>query len=53
MNDRPTFEQTYPRYEFAELVRLGIAIGSVVLRLLHLTRARVGHPLQHMTQPSP
>lgn len=24
----PTFEETYPRYEFAELVRLAMALGA-------------------------
>jgi len=24
----PTFEETYPRYEFAELVRLGLALAQ-------------------------
>jgi hypothetical protein len=24
----PTFEETYPRYEFSELVRLAILIGG-------------------------
>lgn len=49
MNDHPTFEETYPRYEFAELVRLGIAIGTSILRMLHLAKERRGRPLQHMT----
>lgn len=26
----PTFEETYPRYEFSELVRIGILIGASV-----------------------
>ena len=34
MNQHPTFEETYPKYEFAELVRLGLAIGRSILRLL-------------------
>lgn len=38
MNDRPTFEETYPRYEFSELVRLGMAIGGM-LRMLRLAKA--------------
>lgn len=39
MNDRPTFEESYPKYEFAELVRLGIAIGSSILWMLGLAKA--------------
>ena len=38
MNDHPTFEETYPRYEFSELVRLGIALGWI-LRMLRLEGA--------------
>ena len=37
MNDHPTFEETYPKYEFSELVRLGIAIGGI-LRMLRLAK---------------
>ena len=40
MNRHPTFEETYPRYEFAELVRLGIALGSSIVWLLRRDRAR-------------
>ncbi len=28
-----TFEQTYPKYEFSELVRFGVLIGSWIGRL--------------------
>ena len=38
MNDHPTFEETYPRYEFSELVRIAIAIGGIV-RMLRLAKA--------------
>ena len=38
MNDHPTFEETYPSYEFSELVRLGIALGGN-LRMLRLAKA--------------
>jgi hypothetical protein len=27
-DDPPTFEKTYPRYEFSELVRMAIALGT-------------------------
>jgi hypothetical protein len=30
---RPTFEETYPRYEFAEMVRIGLLIGDWIARL--------------------
>jgi hypothetical protein len=30
---RPTFEETYPRYEFSELVRIGLLIGDWIARL--------------------
>jgi hypothetical protein len=39
MDDRPTFEETYPRYPFAPLVHAGLVAGRYVLRLLHLTKA--------------
>lgn len=38
MDDRPTFEETYPRYPFAPLVHAGIVAGRWVLRLLHLSK---------------
>jgi hypothetical protein len=38
MGVRPNFEETYPRYEFSELVRLGIAIGRWMLGMLRLAR---------------
>ena len=28
MDDPPTFEKTYPKYEFSELVRMGIALAA-------------------------
>ena len=30
----PTFEETYPRYEFAPLVLLGLVAGAWLVRLL-------------------
>jgi hypothetical protein len=30
---RPTFEETWPRYEFAEMVRIGLLIGDWIARL--------------------
>ena len=27
-DDRPTFEETYPRYEFAPLVTIALALGG-------------------------
>jgi hypothetical protein len=29
----PTFEETWPRYEFAEMVRIGLLIGDWIARL--------------------
>ena len=46
MSERPTFEETYQRHEFSELVRLGIQVGAWLLRMLRLARAR------HPTRPS-
>jgi hypothetical protein len=28
----PTFEETYPRYEFSELVRIGLALAAWIAR---------------------
>ena len=39
MTDHPTFEETYSRHEFSELVRLGMTIGRWILRKVHLARA--------------
>ena len=33
MTDRSTFETTYARYDFSELVRLGVALAGFVRRL--------------------
>ena len=30
MDDPPTFEKTYPKYEFSELVRLAIALAGLI-----------------------
>jgi hypothetical protein len=40
MDDRPTFEETFPRYPFAPLVHAGIVAGRWVLRILHLATAQ-------------
>ncbi len=40
MDDRPTFEETYLRYEFSELVRAGIAIGEWIHGMLNRAKAR-------------
>jgi hypothetical protein len=39
MDDRPTFEQTYPKYEFSELVRLGLALAAWLRGVLHRAQA--------------
>lgn len=33
MADRSTFETTYVRYDFSELVRLGVALAGFIRRL--------------------
>jgi hypothetical protein len=45
MDDRPTFEETYPKYEFSELVRVGIAIGASIVRMLRRDKAHRPHAL--------
>jgi hypothetical protein len=40
-DDRPTFEETYPRYEFAPLVTIALALGGW---LAGLQRDRVKRP---------
>jgi hypothetical protein len=39
MNDHPTFEETYPKYEFSELVRLGLAMAAWSLRMVQRAQA--------------
>lgn len=39
MDDPPTFEKTYPRYEFSELVRIGIAIAAFIVWMLRRAKA--------------
>jgi hypothetical protein len=39
MDDRPTFEETYLRYEFSELVRDGIVIGTWIHWVLRRAKA--------------
>jgi hypothetical protein len=45
MDVRPSFEETYPNYPFAPLVRAGLVAGRWILRMLHLAKAprRSGH----------
>jgi hypothetical protein len=40
MDDRPTFEETYPKYEFSELVRLGVALAAWTVRKIRRAEAR-------------
>jgi hypothetical protein len=47
--DRPTFEETYPRHEFAPLVAIALALGGWLAglkreRVKHAPRARVQTP---------
>lgn len=39
MTELPTFEKSYWRYEFSELVHLGIVVGRSILRLVRRTQA--------------
>jgi hypothetical protein len=39
MDERPTFEETYPKYEFSELVRMGIALGASLAGLRRRAQA--------------
>jgi hypothetical protein len=39
MDDRPTFEETYRKYEFSELVRVGIALATWIVRMLRRAEA--------------
>jgi hypothetical protein len=39
MDDPPSFEGTYPKYEFSELVRVGVAIGASIVRVLRRAKA--------------
>jgi hypothetical protein len=48
MGERPTFEETYPKYEFSELVRIGIAIAAWISRI----RRHAGAPRAD-TPPTP
>jgi hypothetical protein len=41
-DDRPTFEETYPRYPFAPLVEMGLALGA----WLHRQRRDEAHAAQ-------
>jgi hypothetical protein len=39
MSEQPTFEETYPKYEFSGLVHLGMLAGRWILRMLGLAKA--------------
>jgi hypothetical protein len=39
MDDPASFEGTYPKYEFSELVRVGIAIGASIVWMLRRAKA--------------
>ena len=38
-DDPPTFEKTYPKYEFSELVRLAIALGAWIAGMRRRAKA--------------
>ena len=39
MDDRPTFEDTYPKYPFAPLVRLALVAGTWIRGMLNRAKA--------------
>jgi hypothetical protein len=39
MSEQPTFEETYPKYEFSRLVHLGLLAGGWILRMLRRAKA--------------
>lgn len=50
MSEQPTFEETYPKYEFSRLVHLGLLAGGWILGMFRLAKAtlskgrrRTGH----------
>jgi hypothetical protein len=45
-----TFEETYPRYEFAELVRLALAAGAWLVKVRRRIRRR---PRDASSRPLP
>ena len=47
---RPTFEETWPRYEFAEMVRIGLAIGDWIARLPPPPHRRHAQPSRAVAQ---
>jgi hypothetical protein len=51
MDDPPTFEKTYPKYEFSELVRMAIALGAWISGLRRRAKApRLDAPTQAAEQ---
>ena len=38
-DDPPTFERTYPKYEFSELVRMAIAVGAWITGIRRRAKA--------------
>ena len=42
MSEQPTFEESYPKYEFSRLVHLGMLAGGWILRMFRLANATRG-----------
>jgi hypothetical protein len=40
MDDRETFEETYPKYEFSELVRLGLVFANWIIGRVRRAKAQ-------------
>jgi hypothetical protein len=46
-DDPPTFEETYPKYEFSELVRMAIGLGAWITGMCRRAKApRLDAPTQ-------
>jgi hypothetical protein len=39
MSEHPSFEETYPKYEFSRLVHLGLLAGGWILWMLRRAKA--------------
>ena len=44
-DDPPTFEETYPKYEFSELVRRALALGACIAGMRRRPKAPRPDPL--------
>jgi hypothetical protein len=49
MDDHQTFEETYPKYEFSELVRVGITVSAWIVRMF---RRAIAHRPDALPTPA-